>query len=63
MKHYGDITKLNGHDLPIVDIVTGGSPCQDLSVANGKRAGMSVECENSTCDFVAVGNTELKKCP
>ena len=39
MKHYGDITKLNGADLPIVDVVTGGSPCQDLSVA-GKRAGL-----------------------
>lgn len=42
MKHYGDITKLNGADLPIVDIITGGSPCQDLSVA-GKRAGLSGE--------------------
>ena len=42
MKHYGDITKLNGYDLPIVDVVTGGSPCQDLSVA-GKRAGLDGE--------------------
>ena len=42
MKHYGDITKLNGHELPIVDVVTGGSPCQDLSVA-GKRAGLAGE--------------------
>lgn len=42
MKHYGDITKLSGHDLPIVDIITGGSPCQDLSVA-GKRAGLAGE--------------------
>ena len=40
MKHYGDITKLDGHNLPLVDIVTGGSPCQDLSVA-GKRAGLA----------------------
>lgn len=39
MKHYGDITKLSGYNLPVVDIVTGGSPCQDLSVA-GKRAGL-----------------------
>ena len=39
MKHYGDITKLSGYDLPIVDVITGGSPCQDLSVA-GKRAGL-----------------------
>lgn len=42
MKHYGDITKLNGWDLPIVDIITGGSPCQDLSIA-GKRAGLAGE--------------------
>ena len=29
MKHVGDITKLNGSELPPVDVVTGGSPCQD----------------------------------
>lgn len=39
MKHLGDITKINGAKIPVVDIVTGGSPCQDLSVA-GKRAGL-----------------------
>lgn len=42
MKHFGDITKINGADVPIVDIVCGGSPCQDLSVA-GKRAGLAGE--------------------
>ena len=42
MKHLGDITKLSGYALPPVDIITGGSPCQDLSVA-GKRAGLSGE--------------------
>ncbi len=42
MKHFGDITKLNGAELPIVDVITGGSPCQDLSVA-GKRAGLDGE--------------------
>ena len=42
MKHYGDITKIDGHKVPLVDIVTGGSPCQDLSVA-GKRAGLDGE--------------------
>lgn len=42
MKHLGDITKINGADVPPVEIITGGSPCQDLSVA-GKRAGLAGE--------------------
>ena len=40
MIHVGDITKLNGAELPPVDIICGGSPCQDLSVA-GTRAGLA----------------------
>ncbi|WP_038276023.1 DNA cytosine methyltransferase [Ruminiclostridium papyrosolvens] len=40
MKQVGDITKINVDELESVDIVTGGSPCQDLSVA-GKRAGLA----------------------
>ena len=39
IKNLGDITKIKGEDLPDVDIITGGSPCQDLSVA-GKGAGL-----------------------
>ena len=42
MEHLGDITKIDGHKVPLVDIVCGGSPCQDLSVA-GKRAGLDGE--------------------
>ena len=42
MKHYGDITKINGAEIEPVDVITGGSPCQDLSVA-GKRAGLAGE--------------------
>jgi len=42
IKNYGDITKIKGEDLPTVDIITGGSPCQDLSVA-GKGAGLNGE--------------------
>ena len=42
MLHVGDITKLDGAELPPVDIITGGSPCQDLSVA-GARAGLAGE--------------------
>lgn len=40
MKHYGDIRKLDGAKLPPVDIITFGSPCQDLSNA-GSRTGLS----------------------
>ena len=42
MKHLGDITKINGAEIEPVDVITGGSPCQDLSVA-GKRAGLAGE--------------------
>ncbi len=41
MEHVGDITKLHGGKLPPVDIITFGSPCQDLSVASGKRLGLA----------------------
>ena len=40
MIHVGDITKLNGAKLPPVDIICGGSPRQDLSVA-GPRSGLA----------------------
>jgi len=39
VKHYGDVSRLSGAELPPVDIITFGSPCQDLSIA-GKRAGI-----------------------
>ena len=42
MIHLGDITKIHGGTAPVVDVVIGGSPCQDLSIA-GKRAGLAGE--------------------
>lgn len=39
MKQLGDITKIDGHEIEPVDIITFGSPCQDLSVA-GKQVGI-----------------------
>ena len=39
MKHYGDVSTLKGGELAPVDIITFGSPCQDMSVA-GKREGL-----------------------
>lgn len=49
MKNYGDITKINGSDVEITDVVIGGSPCQDLSIAGlrkgleGERSGLFME--------------------
>ena len=42
MRHIGDVSKINGAEIEPVDIITFGSPCQDLSVA-GKRAGLKHE--------------------
>lgn len=42
MKHLGDITQINGSMVEPVNVIIGGSPCQDLSVA-GRRAGLAGE--------------------
>lgn len=39
MKHLGDVSKLKGYEIEPVDIITFGSPCQDLSIA-GRRSGL-----------------------
>lgn len=39
MKHLGDVSKVKGGEIEPVDIITFGSPCQDISIA-GKRAGL-----------------------
>ena len=44
MKHLGSVTEVHGDKIEPVDIITFGSPCQDLSVA-GKRAGLKHETE------------------
>ncbi len=33
MIHLGDITAISGYTAPLVDVIIGGSPCQDLSIA------------------------------
>lgn len=40
MKHLGSVTDIKGFLIEPVDIITFGSPCQDLSIA-GKRAGLN----------------------
>ena len=42
MKHLGDITKMNGGEIEPVDVITFGSPCQNLSIA-GNRKGLAGE--------------------
>ena len=42
VKHLGSVTDINGGEVEPVDVITFGSPCQDLSVA-GKRAGLKHE--------------------
>ena len=59
MKHYGNISKLNGADLSPVDIITFGSPCTDLSVA-GKRAG--IQAERSGLFFEAIRIIKEMRC-
>lgn len=52
MKQLGDVTKINGAEVEKVDIITFGSPCQDLSIA-GKQAGIH-EGARSSLFFEAV---------
>ena len=40
VKHLGDVSKIKGDEIQPVDIITFGSPCQDMSIA-GKREGLS----------------------
>ena len=51
MKHVGDVSKIKGSDLEPVDIITFGSPCQDMSIA-GKRSGL--EGSRSNLFFQAI---------
>lgn len=42
VKHYGNVSDIDGGEIEPVDIITFGSPCQDMSVA-GKRSGLDGE--------------------
>lgn len=42
IQHLGSVTDIHGYDIPPVDIISFGSPCQDLSVA-GKQTGLDGE--------------------
>ena len=53
MKHYGDISVMDGSKIEPVDIITFGSPCQDMSVA-GKRAGLDGSHSNLFYEAVRI---------
>ena len=65
--HLGDITKINGAEAPIVDVITGGSPCQDLSVAGlrkglaGERSGLFMEQMRIVKEMRNESRKQLKK--
>ena len=52
MKHLGNVVNIDGGKIEPVDIITFGSPCQDLSVA-GKQVGIH-EGERSNLFFEAI---------
>ena len=54
MIHLGDITKLKGNEVPIVDCAIGGSPCQDLSMA-GLRKGFDGDRSVLYTDQIRIG--------
>lgn len=41
IEHLGDINNYNEWEIENIDIIVGGSPCQDLSIANKKRKGLN----------------------
>lgn len=60
MKHYGDIKSINGPDLAPVDVIIGGSPCQNLSIA-GNRQGLSGEQSSLFLEQIRIIK-ESRKC-
>ncbi|MCC8013652.1 MAG: DNA (cytosine-5-)-methyltransferase [Eubacterium sp.] len=60
VKHLGDICNINGAEIEPVDIITFGSPCQDLSIA-GKRAGLK-DGERSNLFYQAIRIIKEMRC-
>jgi DNA (cytosine-5)-methyltransferase 1 len=51
VKNYGDITKINWSEVPDFDLLVGGSPCQDFSIA-GKRKGIKGERSGLIWEYI-----------
>ena len=52
---FGDFTKIEAHHVGPVDLLTGGTPCQDFSIA-GLRAGLDGERGNLTLEFLRLAD-------
>lgn len=48
----GDVTKIRSYNLPKIDLLIGGSPCQDLSKANKERLGLEGEKSRLFFEYV-----------
>ena len=59
VKHYGDVNGIRGDGIEPVDIITFGSPCQNLSIA-GKRAGL--DGKQSSLFFQAIRIIKEMRC-
>ena len=59
VKHYGDVNSIRGDEVEPVDIITFGSPCQNLSIA-GKRAGL--EGKQSSLFYQAIRIIKEMRC-
>jgi DNA (cytosine-5)-methyltransferase 1 len=63
----GDITQIDGAKIPVVDIISFGSPCQDLSVAgkqtglDGSRSGLFMEAVRITREMREKTNGQYPK--
>ena len=60
MQHLGNVTEIHGDQISPVDVLTFGSPCQDVSVA-GKQAGLH-EGKRSSLFFEAIRIIQEMRC-
>jgi DNA (cytosine-5)-methyltransferase 3A len=56
--HLGDVRDVHAKDLPKIDLLIGGSPCQDLSVAKSGRKGLDGDKSGLFWEYVRL----LKEC-
>ena len=60
MKHYGDVSRMDGGKIEPVDIITFGSPCQDMSIA-GRREGLDGSRSSLFYEAVRIAKEMISK--